>query len=56
MFPYGRCHLCGRVIEKRVVGVHTDGKFRIRLKRWVHGGREFEVEHSVVQAASCCTI
>ena len=56
LFLYGRCHLCGRVIEERAVGVQTDGKFCIRLKRWVHGCREFEVEHSVVQAVSCCTI
>ena len=56
LFLYGRCHLCGRVIEERTVGVQTDGKFGIRLKRWVHGGREFEVEHSVVQAVPYCTI
>ena len=56
LFLYGRCYLCGRVIEERAVGVQTDGKFGVRLKRWVHGGREFEVGHSVVQAVSCCTI
>ena len=56
LFLYGRCHLCGRVIEERTVGVQTDGKFCIRLKRWVHGCREFEVEHSVVQAVPYCTI
>ena len=27
LFLYGRCHLCGRVIEERAVGVQTDGKF-----------------------------
>ena len=56
LFLYNRCYLCGRAIKKRAVGVQTDGKFCIRLKRWVHGCKEFEVEHSVVQAVSCCTI
>ena len=56
LFLYNRCHFRGRAIEKRIVGVQTDGKFRIRLKRWVHDCREFEVGHSVVQAVSCCTI
>ena len=46
LFLCGRCHLCGRVIEERAVGVQTDGKFCVRLKRWVHGCKEFEVEHS----------
>lgn len=52
-FFYGRCHLCGRVIEERTVGVQTDGKFGVRLKRWVHGCKEFEVEHSY---SKDCTI
>ena len=53
LFLCGRCHLCGRVIEERAVGVQTDGKFCIRLKRWVHGCKEFEVEHSY---SKDCTI
>lgn len=46
LFLCGRCPLCGRIIKERTVGVQTDGKFCIRLKRWVHGCKEFEVEHS----------
>ena len=45
-FLYGRCPLCGRVIEERIVCIQSHGKFCIRLKRWVHGCKEFEVEHS----------
>ena len=66
----GRSFLCGRCILHRgrncrcgrsgfgkgIVCIQSHGKCRIRLKRWVHGSREFEVGHSVVQAVSCCTI
>ena len=32
--------------DKGIVCIQSHGKFGVRLKRWVHGCREFEVEHS----------